>query len=294
MFIKPDCFSCILEMSLRYLRKLTLNENQIHNVYFDILNMLPIQDRTWNITSAGVIEPIMSRIMTAVENADPLSSEKEKQNRQLMKLYPELKEIVETSTYPLLTAAHLAILGNAIDVMLSGGKADINQVIDEQLARPLPQRAFDVFSKQMGKSRRILYFGDNAGEIVLDKLLIETLKKHCRAEIVFVVRSMPALNDATTKDATAVGIDRLVTVVENGMDGPFPGTILRRCSKELNDLFQKADLIISKGGGNFESLDEEQKSIKKKITYMLLSKCHPYQEYFGVDLYRPILFNAYK
>lgn len=293
MFIKPDCIPCILNMSLGYLRKLNVGNNQFSAIYGDILNMPPLRGRNWDVTSPEVIEPIMTRIMTSVDNDDPLSSEKEKQNQQLMVLYPDLKQIVETSTDALRTAVHLAILGNAIDVMLSGGKADIKKVIDEQMAHPLPQKAFDVFRAQLGDSRRVLYFGDNAGEIVLDKLLIETLKKHCRAEIVFVVRSIPALNDATMKDATAVGVDRLVSVMENGMDGPFPGTALQRCSREVNHLFRDADLIISKGGGNFDSLEEEQKSIKKKITYLLLSKCYPYQEYFGVDLYRPILFNAY-
>ena len=170
MLLKPDCIPCILKMSLGYLRKLRVDENQFNELYMEILNMPPLRGRSWNVTSPEVIEPIMARIMAAVGDDDPLASEKEKQNQQLTALYPDLKQIVETSTDALQTAVHLAILGNAIDVMLSGGKADIKKVIDEQLARPLPQKAFDVFKEQLGKSRRVLYFGDNAGEIAVDML----------------------------------------------------------------------------------------------------------------------------
>jgi uncharacterized protein with ATP-grasp and redox domains len=127
----------------------------------------------------------------------------------------------------------------------------------------------------------------------LDRLFIETLKEKYEPDMVYVVRGIPALNDATLKDAKSVGMDTLVRVMENGIDGPLPGTRLSRCSREIKDLYQKADLIISKGGGNFDTLDEEQKVLKKNITYMLLSKCHPYQERFGVEIQRPILVNRF-
>ena len=134
-----------------------------------------------------------------------------------------------------------------------------------------------------------MYFGDNAGEIVFDKLLIKTIKKAYDTEIFLVVRSSPALNDVTLNDARSVGIDEAVTLIANGIDGPLPGTILRRCSERINELVNKSDLIISKGGGNFDTLEEEPDHLKDKIIFMLLSKCHPYYEYFGVPLHQPIL-----
>ena len=293
MFIKPDCIPCILNMSLGYLRVLSLSETRMTDIYTEILNMPPLKGQMWQITSPEVIEPIMDRIMAATDNADPLSFEKEKQNELLMELYPQLKHIVDASENPLQTAAHMAILGNAIDIMLLNGTADIQKIITDQLAHPLPQDALKAFEDKLAISSSVLYFGDNAGEIVLDKLFIETLKEKYEPDIVYVVRGIPALNDATLKDAMSVGMDTLVTVMENGIDGPLPGTRLSRCSREIKDFYQKADLVISKGGGNFDTLEEEQKVLKKNITYMLLSKCHPYHERFGVEIHRPILVNSF-
>ncbi len=293
MFIKPDCIPCILNMSLGYLRKISLGEGRMTDIYTEILNMPSLKGQKWHITSPEVIEPIMDKIMAETGNDDPLSFVKEKQNELMMVLYPKLKHLVEASKTPLQTAVHLSILGNTIDIMLLNGTADIQKAIAEQLVHPLPQDAFMAFKHKLAMSKNVLYFADNAGEIVLDKLFIETLKEKYEPDIVYVVRSIPALNDATLKDAMSVGMDTLVTVMENGIDGPLPGTRLNRCSREINDLYQKADLIISKGGGNFDTLEEEQKVLKKNITYMLLSKCHPYHERFGVEIHQPILVNSF-
>ncbi len=292
MIIKPDCIPCILNMSLHYLRKLSLGEEQVNKICSDILTLRPLRGEIWDITSPEIIEPIMKKIMSAVGSHDPFAVERVKQNQKMLTLYPQLQKMVKTAEHPFKAAAHLAGLGNAIDVMLVGGATDIQKIIKEQLADPLPENVLEILEKRIMSSRHILYFGDNAGEIVLDRLFIETIKEHYDTDITFVVRSMPTLNDATLKDAEQTGMANLVRVMENGIDGPVPGTLLNRCSGELQRLFQEADLIISKGGGNFDTLDELPEKRKSKISYLLLSKCRPYQEHFGVGLQRAILFNA--
>ena len=292
MFLKPDCIPCILSMSLNYLRKLSVPDEQVNKIYSDILSLRPLRGEIWDITSPEVIEPIMNKMMAAVGNNDPFSAEKEKQNQKMLTLYPELQGMLKTAEHPLRTAAHLAGLGNAIDVMMEGGAADIQKIIKEQLAYPLHKNAFEILEKRITNSNRILYFGDNAGEIVLDRLFIETIKEQHDTDIIFVVRSMPTLNDATLKDSEQIGMVNLVRVIENGIDGPVPGTLLHRCSRDVKGLFQKADLIISKGGGNFDTLDELPKKHKSKISYLLLSKCRPYREHFGVGLHQPILYHG--
>lgn len=292
MFLKPDCIPCIVNMSLNYLRKLSTSEEQISKICSDILSLKPLRGEMWDITSPEVIEPIMKKIMAAVGSNDPFAAEKEKQNQKMLLLYPELQRMVKTAEHPLKMAAHLAVLGNAIDVMMKGGAADIQKIIEEQLAYPLQKNAFEIFEQRIRNSSCILYFGDNAGEIVLDRLFIETIKEQHETDINFVVRSIPTLNDATLKEAEQVGMLNLVNVIENGIDGPVPGTLLDRCSRDVNELFQKADLIISKGGGNFDTLDELPEKHKSKISYLLLSKCQPYATFFGVALQRPILHNV--
>ena len=163
----------------------------------------------------------------------------------------------------------------------------------EKAELPLSRDRYYRFRRQLHATRHLLIFGDNAGEIVFDRLLVETIKTKYQPEITYVVRSVPTLNDATLKEAKQVGIDNFTDIIENGIDGPLPGTILSRCSSEVKDRVRHADLIISKGGGNFDTLDEEIKHLNKKFSFMVLSKCEPYYRHFGVKLRHPILENTF-
>ncbi len=111
---------------------------------------------------------------------------------------------------------------------------------------------------------RILYLGDNAGEIVLDRLLVEQLPTE---KVTFAVRGAPIINDATLEDAIAGGITELVDVMDNGSD--MPGTILESCSEAFRKLFAQADIVIAKGQGNYETLSDAD----GHIFFLLKAKC---------------------
>ena len=291
MLIKPDCIPCILTMSISAIRNLPLDEDSAKDLYVRILEIPSLRGQSWNITSAEIIELVWEKITDTTSSADPLYLLKAEQNKRIMEAYPFLKKLVNEASDPLYTAVKLAILGNAIDVMISDNKHYIENSITEKLEASVSKEMYGEFKNRLEQSRRLLFFGDNAGEIVFDRLLIETIRKMYDPEISFVVRSVPALNDATLDEARVVGINKIATLVENGIDGPLPGTILKRCSKEVTDLVSRADLIISKGGGNFDTLEEEKESLRDKITFMLLSKCDPYYKYFGVEIDQPVLAN---
>ena len=293
MLLKPDCIPCILKMTISSLRKLTLDEDSLRELYSEILESPALRGQRWDITSPDVIEDIWRKIVKKIDNPDPFSLEKSNQNKKVMQLYPALEKIVNDDPDPLYAATKLAILGNSLDFMVADSALTIENSIQDRINAPLSNARFSEFKQQLQASKNLIYFGDNAGEIVFDKLLIETIKKLHQLEIVFVVRSVPTLNDATLTEAKSIGMNHIVTVVENGIDGPLPGTVLNRCSKAVNDFVRQSDLIISKGGGNFDTLDEERKHLKKKISFLLLSKCHPHFKNFDVDLYQPILANFY-
>ena len=288
MLLQPDCIACILKMSISLLRKLPLNEEHIKRLYTEILEIQALKGLDWNITGPEIIEQVMIKIVDAVEDKDPFASEKDRLNRTLLDRYQYFENMVKDSEDPLYTAVKLAIIGNAIDFMVPQGIVDVEKTIQEKLDNSLSQEWFSLFKTKLEASKSILYFGDNSGEVVLDKLLIETIKKRYDKEITFVVRSVPTLNDATLKEAVFVGLDQVVRVVENGIDGPLPGTILNRCSDEIRALAEEVDLILSKGGGNYDSLGEEE-SYLAKIVFMFLSKCYPYNRIFGVEMFHPIL-----
>ena len=293
MLIQPDCIPCILNMAISSLKQLPLDENALKALYADILDIPALRGRQWNTTSAEIIEDVWQKIVEKINSRDPFFNLKSSQNEKIMALYPFLEKMVNEAADPLKAAVKLSILGNSMDLMVADPAITIGKSIAEKTKLPLSSENYSKFRQQLQKTRNLLIFGDNAGEIVFDKLLIETIKTIFQTEITFVVRSVPTLNDATIEEAKTVGIDKIVRVVENGIDGPLPGTLLDRCSSEVNHLVRQSDLIISKGGGNFDTLDEERKNLNKKISFLLLTKCEPYYHHFGVKLYHPILANTY-
>jgi uncharacterized protein with ATP-grasp and redox domains len=278
-------------MTITSIRKLKLDEKSVKELYSKILEIPALRGLNWDITSPEVIEDAWKKITKRMDDLDPFYLEKSNQNNNVMELYPFLEKIAHADSDPLYPAVKLAILGNSLDFMVADTTLTFENSIKDKINVPLPNENYSKFKRRLQASKRLIYFGDNAGEIVFDKLFIETIKKLYNLEIVFVVRSVPTLNDATLKEAKSVGMDKVVKVIENGIDGPLPGTVLRRCSNEVNDLVRRSDLIISKGGGNFDTLDEEKKHLKKKISFLLLSKCDPQYKTFGVKLYQPILAN---
>ncbi len=291
MLLTPDCISCVYNASLAAIRELTSDEHAIKELIADIMQIPSLQGLHWSLTSPEVLELAFMKIADAFNTTDPFKDLKAKQNQKGLELYPWLKELVEASEDSLQTAVNLAIIGNSLDVMWSKGSEDIEPVIRDKLKNSVPRKNFLDFRKRLEGSERLIYLGDNSGEIVFDKVLIETIKQVTNLEIVFVVRSVPALNDATRTEAKLVGMDDTTTVIENSIHGPLPGTVLSRCSDEVRDLIGAADLIISKGGGNFDTLEGENQ-IRDKIVFMLMCKCVPYQEYFNTALYSPILWTS--
>jgi uncharacterized protein with ATP-grasp and redox domains len=289
MRIQPECIPCILTMSITAIRKLGIEDGAARELYGNILDIPSLRGRSWDVTSPEVLERVMHLMMDATGTEDPFYEIKALQNRRIMEIVPFLRYILKDAGDPLHTAVKLAILGNTIDLMMGNRPTDIENSIAERLKAPVSETAYREFRRRLYECRSLVYLGDNAGEIVFDRLLMETIRDQQDMDMVFVVRSVPPLNDATVNEARSVGIHDIATVVENGIDGPCPGTVLHRCSQEVNERIKAADMIISKGGGNFDALEEEKGEVRDKITFMLLSKCAPYCHFFGVNLHRPIL-----
>jgi len=280
-------------VALSAIKKLRLDEESVKALYAEILTSPALRGRVWDTTPAEVIEDLWKKIIKKAGSPDPFYTEKRDQNEKILALYPYLEKMVNEAADPLKLALKLSILGNSMDLMVADPSLAIENSLTEKAKLPLSDENYKKFRVQLKTSRRILFFGDNAGEIVFDRLLIETIKKSYQPEITFVVRSVPTLNDATLKEAKSVGMHKVATVIENGIDGPLPGTLLRRCANEVKDLVRQSDLIISKGGGNFDTLDEERNHLKKPVSFLLLSKCEPYYHRLGVKIHHPILANFF-
>ncbi len=290
MLLTPDCITCTTNLAIKALRETTSNEDLIKNYLKEILRIPALQGENWKITSPEVLEKITQIITELTNNYDPFLSHKTEQNNKVLELYPKLKDKIEKDNNPLFLASNLAIIGNAIDEMVLKEQTDMEQLILERLKIPIHRKSFLIFEKKLESSKNIIYLGDNCGEIVFDKLLLETIKELYNINITFVVRSLPALNDATYKDALELGIDNLATLIENGIDGPLPGTILKRSSSDLKLRIKNSDLIISKGGGNYDSFSEER-GLNKDVFFLLIAKCRPYCRIFDTSMDMPIIAN---
>jgi damage-control phosphatase, subfamily I len=292
MLIKPDCLSCILKMANTAIRNLTADEAVIKDLTVQILTIPSLRGLQWDLSSPEVIERVMEKIIGTFKTPDPFQALKLEQNQTAQSLYPTLKKLVREAGDPLQAAVKMAITGNAIDLMISDRSLDVEQKVYQELQKPLPEQPLAAFRKKLVQTRLLVYLGDNSGEIVFDKLLLETIRDAYHPKLVFVVRSVPALNDATRSEAEMVGLDRVAAILPNGLEAPVPGTILSRCSEELRELIREADLVISKGGGNFDTLEGE-KDLGADISFMLLSKCVPYCHYFQTGMFQPILANFF-
>ena len=291
MKIKPDCISCILRVSISAIRQSFTDESMIRELFSDFFDIPSLRGMNWDITCPEIFEQLIKRINNAADDNDPFQSLKVHQNKKGLEFYPQLQNLVCQADDPIFEAIKLAIIGNSLDIIMSGGSTQVERMVLEKIRLPIPEDRLLALKKKLETSKLLLYFADNSGEIVFDKLLIETLKAETDIEVVFVVRSVPTLNDATCEEAKMIGIDQVVTVIENGINGPLPGTILSRCSPEVQTLFHRSDFIISKGGGNFDTLSEETHP-GSPITYLLMCKCIPYSNFFRTKLHHPIIANV--
>ena len=206
---------------------------------------------------------------------DPYVKIKEESNRLVLKHYNKLKRMVWTSSDRLLKAVELAIAGNIIDYGVKNSvdvAQELKKILSEEdrTIRKEKKTFFDYpgFKRALKSAGTILYLADNVGETVFDRILIEEIKRVDKSKkVTYAVKESPIINDALLEDAYRCGIDKVADVISSGSDAP--GTILSLCSKKFLKIYRKADMVISKGQGNFEVLSEE----KRPIFFLFMAKC---------------------
>ena len=266
-----DCIPCAIGSLITLFEKGVVPQQQQADTMRALLQYL--SQINFN-GSPPILGKEMHRVIRNVlHDPDPYYQIKKQFNALLLQHYEKLKSEVDAAADPFQAALRLAIAGNIIDY---GANRSFD--IDETLHKAKTvQFAVDhslQLKQALNMAQTLLYLGDNAGEIVLDRILIETIK---HPHVYFAVRESPIINDATMEDAQQVGMDKVATVISNGDDAP--GTVLSHTSPEFRKIFEQADLIISKGQGNFEGLS----SCRKNIYFLLMAKCHHVAHHLGVS-----------
>lgn len=195
--------------------------------------------------------------------ADPYAAEKRRYNDRALGVADTLRAYIAGSPDPLAAAVKVAALGNVLDLNIIAD-VDINTLVDEARSVTWGIDHFARFQQDVNAAQRILILGDNAGEIVFDRLLIETLPP---GAVTYAVKSGPIANDVLLADAEQVDMQAVAQVIETGSD--YFGTPLERCSPAFRAAFDAADVIISKGMANIETLSE----VDANLYFILKVKC---------------------
>jgi uncharacterized protein with ATP-grasp and redox domains len=271
--LDPQCIVCLFRLASRTARAATANprlQGQIIDRLADELPKMPV----------GTIPPQVGRLIQRIVgeitgDADPFREARRQSNALVLARLPVLQRQVERAGDPLREAVRLAVAGNVIDLAFGPG-FDIDRAIRESLELEFSVFDYDPFREALEGARRVLHIADNAGEIVFDRLLVDELLRR-GLQVTVAVRGGPAINDACLEDARQAGFDPHVEIIDTGTD--LPSVLLEESGPVFLSHYREADVVISKGQGNFEGLRQE----RGPIAFLLRAKCRPVAAWLGVD-----------
>ena len=270
-----------MDQALRAGRISGMAESAVKKVLDEVGCM--IKDLPLNSSPPATGDLIYKKIREISGVNDPYKKIKKDTIQETKNLYPELKKIVEKSDNRLLTAVRIAIAGNVIDFGV-GNEFKIAEDVGIILNQNFGIFHFDEFLETLKSSESVLYLGDNSGESVFDKILIEELK----VPVTYAVRDIPVINDVTMEDAVDSGLNTVAELISSGSSAP--AVIPDLCSSEFLKHFENAEMIISKGQGNYEGLSDTS----HPVFFLLKAKCHVIAKDLGVDKGAIVLLSSKK
>jgi len=272
----PECVPCYIGQMLRS-AKIVTNERTVLN---DILksSMKELTDLDWNFSIHEHFSKIYQNIPRFTGIEDPYAKVKELHNKKAFLLYPLLLKAIKRSKVPLMTAIRFSVAGNIIDLGALNN-VDVNYVLKIAKKGRFKVNDIAVLREMLGKSRSVILVADNSGEIVFDLLLLKTLSKIMKdAKISIIVKKRPILNDVTISDVPKRFFEELKNLELSALDISSSSEVLQ-FKEHLNFRVKKGDIILSKGQGNFELLDD-----LKGIFFLLIVKCPVVAKYLNVNV----------
>ena len=272
MDIFLDCLPCTLKQTLEAARMATQNIGVQEKIMEESIKILA--DYRQYPCSPDLARAIHQVVHKYTGCSDPYKSIKERDIQAAISIFPMLKDFLNSKKNRLYWALKIAATGNIIDAAIYNNIDFVSQ-LDKELEKEFSICDSDILEDQLKTAKNLLIIGDNSGETVFDKILAEYLVP---LKITYAVRNAPVLNDVTVKEAFESGLGDCTTIISSGCDAP--GLILEECSPEFIEFFNNADIVISKGQGNFEALSEQHRD----VFFLLKAKCSMVARKFDVDL----------
>lgn len=220
--------------------------------------------------------------------AEDYTEIKKEFNQLMLNVEASVEEKIRTSADPLETALLYARIGNYIDfaALENVSQETMLKLLENENQEPLSQTEYANFQTDLSTAKTLVYLTDNCGEIVLDKLAVKILKeKYPQLNITVIVRGYPVVNDATMEDAEEIGLTDIVKVTGNGSN--VGGTWFPGLSNEARTLLEQADVILAKGQGNFETMND----CGLNVCYLFLCKCDLFQRRFHAKALQGMFLN---
>jgi len=265
--IKPDCLSCLSDQAIKVTKLLELDDATSKKV-FDTAAQILI-DHDMSHTPPQIAKVIYQAISDITGEDDPVALAKERATQEALKIDTSFIQTIPD-------ALKLSVIGNVIDFG-SQEKFDLNEMIQSHFHQTFAIDDSANFIKELRNAKEIVIIGDNVGEHIFDKLLIETIKKNYDVEVHYFVRGKPIINDVTVKEAQV--LNSCAHIVDTGVE--TPGYDLEETNTASKEIFDRADIVLAKGMGNFESL---YRATQRPVYFLFVVKCTVVAEAIGQNV----------
>jgi uncharacterized protein with ATP-grasp and redox domains len=278
MKVYYECAPCFLRQAKEALDLATDNQSLKMEIMEELVRVV------YNDFHKGAVSNVVgTRIHRIIKdrtgNEDPYLLEKRKGNEIALKFLPKIKKILNGRD-GLETYIKAAITGNLIDFGALGVNFDVEKAICKNMEKEIALNQIDKLENELKSAKNVLYLADNSGEIVFDKLLIEKLKDY-DVDVTVALKEKPILNDACIEDAVQIGLDEVAKLVSTGTDSI--GILYADISEEFKKIFEEADLVISKGLGNYEGITEMELG-DKPVFCLFNVKCNAVAKSVGANV----------
>ena len=274
--LHPECISCMTKVHLDKCPKDIAEEIKVEYMQ-KVLKILAEAPTKYG---APVIVRMIQQLQEDMLGIKQEYAEIKKHYNDIMMQYEEqVAEKMTESDDPVKMGIQYAMIGNYIDfgARITVTEDHLTELLNAPERFEVDPKQYEELIIELEKARKLVYLTDNCGEVVMDKLLMKQIQnKYPGLEITVMVRGAEVINDATMEDAVQVGLCDFVRVISNGSN--IAGTWIEEISEEAKKELEEADVIISKGQGNFETL----RKCGLNIYYIFLCKCELFAKIFQV------------
>jgi uncharacterized protein with ATP-grasp and redox domains len=267
MTIANECVGCIINQSLKVADAIHA-DNKLKEELFTTVETMS-RDFSYSNTPPEIAADVYEKMAEIANKSDLYDDMKAVATQKALSFIPLLEEKLQNSGDKLLTATKIAVAGNVID-LAAQVVFDLEEELEKIFHTEFSHNDFTAFETLALSAENIVVLGDNVGEHIFDRLFIQIVQElNPNAAITYIVRGNPIINDVTMKEAKEAEFDKLCNLVDSGVN--TPGFAYNRATKEAQKLFDQADLVISKGMGNYESLSPTHRD---KVCFLLKVKCN--------------------